>query len=73
MYEATLEHVLTAEVLNKLQPRSLSNLVYAIAAAPAAVAAAYAPALANKVLPVLLQQHTLEACNAQVGSHLDAV
>lgn len=64
LYTTTLQHLLAPRVLTTLQPRNLSNLVYAVAAAPAAVAAQHAGPTLQAVLPVL-RQH-LHTANSQV-------
>lgn len=68
VYSSTLDHVLAPSVLRTLKPRFLSNLVYAVASAPADIRAQHVGPTVTAVLPVLLQERKLHACNAQVGS-----
>jgi len=63
----TLNHVLESSVLEGLSPRFLSNVVHAVASAPAVVRNQHAPAAINLVLPVLLQSDKLAVSNDQVG------
>lgn len=67
----TLKHVLEPRVLEGLSPRFLSNVVYAVASAPAAVRNQHAPAAIILVLPVLLQPDKLAVSNDQVGGQIE--
>lgn len=68
VYSSTLDHLLAPSVLNTLKPRFLSNVVYAVASAPAEIREQHVGSALTAVLPVLLQERKLHGCNAQVGS-----
>jgi hypothetical protein len=67
LYSATLDYLLAPAVLTSLQPRVLSNIIYAVASAPADVRREHAAAVVSTVLPVLLLKDKLQDANAQVG------
>lgn len=63
-----MERLLDSRVLNSLEPRFLSTIVYATASAPASVRDEWASSAVGRVLPVLLQQDKLAGSNEQVGN-----